>query len=811
MPETGHAPQSNHHTTIALLQHLVNAKQGGSCNVSMGYSPSPRGKRLLQEQLNQIGHEPPHRLASPSSRMQTSSPPQQQSTTLQHPTSPRLLASPRPSLPQSTYERERKESLFKMQIRQVDEAALGAPRPVTNPTATTGLVVPSPPPSSTLSRRTSHKTLLAEVGAANKASQARFSAQEVTHAQQITHDVLCRSLAEMRNHQRVLGQPTPGQTSTSRRQSDLQMQLHQTHELALHRVRHGRNIPRTSSIAVKLPPHGFDDADVFHVALQVAEQHRDLRKLSNVVQRQNQDHGGQTVVMSSASLPPSHHPVALPPSQQFPSQQPIASSPSSSGGFASPRRHSTSPALVTLDLQHHYFQVMSTLHPDRKLPTNDHSVVVTGNEWLSIHEFIPLFCLTFAFSNTEWAAKCFPAYFASKQQYDKSPKLTLVDFAAKCRMLTNGADVDKARFVFSIYDHDRSGTVEVDEVFQTLQSDKEDLWDQVIFSQQLMGLVNPNHDGTMGFQDFCTACQKIPMFFTCFTGPLPVRLSMHPENVKYRLGLNAIRKMWSCGVKESTSNDNHDAIDSAGFKTVISYFFRFARSSAIDQALATRLFQSFSSRGDVVYFGEFIAGMSTLIQGTVEARGRMMHAVLDLDRGGTVTKNEIQMILRSRANILQHQEIKDLHLERNANEIMRALDENGDGDISVDEFMAAVRRTPHVLEALQDILFSGCRLESDFDTDAWKTQTQKGLDRSSSWHRNLDEVVAHPDNLMHDFKKIFVTAVKKVSAATTIRRRNIHHKEKPPKPAFPVIVPSLLLPIAPSAMTPRSATSASPS
>ncbi|RHZ00606.1 hypothetical protein DYB35_009727 [Aphanomyces astaci] len=373
--------------------------------------------------------------------MQTSSPPQQQSTTLQHPTSPRLLASPRPYLAQSTYERERKESLFKMQIRQVDEAALGAPRPGTNPTATTGLAVPSPPPSSTLSRRTSHKTLLAEVGAANKASQARFSAQEATHAQQITHDVLCRSLAEMRNHQRVLGQPTPGQTSTSRRQSDLQMQLHQTHELALHRVRHGRNTPRTSSIAVKLPPHSFDDADAFHVALQVAEQHRGLRN--------------------------------------------------------------TSPALVTLDLQRHYFQVMSTLHPDRKLPTNDHSVVVTGNEWLSIHEFIPLFCLTFAFSNTEWAAKCFPAYFASKQQYDKSPKLTLVDFAAKCRMLTNGADVDKARFVFSIYDHDRSGidcTVEVDEVFQTLQSDKEDLWDQVIFSQQLMGLVNPNHDGTMGFQ-----------------------------------------------------------------------------------------------------------------------------------------------------------------------------------------------------------------------------------------------------------------------------------------------------------------------
>ncbi|ETV93358.1 hypothetical protein, variant [Aphanomyces invadans] len=112
------------------------------------------------------------------------------------------------------------------------------------------------------------------------------------------------------------------------------------------------------------------------------------------------------------------------------------------------------------------------------------------------------------------------------------------------------------------------------------------------------------------------------------------------------------------------------------------------------------------------------------------------------------------------------------------------------------EFMTAVRRTPHVLEALQDILFSGCRLESDFDTDAWKTHTHKGLDRATSWHRNLDEPIEHPDNLMRDFKKIFVSAVKKVSAATTIRRQNLNQKRHPRKPNVPSHVPSALQSIA---------------
>ena len=39
---------------------------------------------------------------------------------------------------------------------------------------------------------------------------------------------------------------------------------------------------------------------------------------------------------------------------------------------------------------------------------------------------------------------------------------------------------------------------------------------------------------------------------------------------------------------------------------------------------------------------------------------------------------------------------------------------------------------------------------------------------ADNWPRGLDRV-PHPEHLKRDFKKIFVSAVKKVSAATTVR------------------------------------------
>ncbi|KAF0719224.1 Aste57867_1179 [Aphanomyces stellatus] len=442
------------------------------------------------------------------------------------------------------------------------------------------------------------------------------------------------------------------------------------------------------------------------------------------------------------------------------------------------RRHTTGVMLprvfkqtsqVARDMQDCY---LAALPPAKR----DHLDNPTGHEILSPDEFGHMLQHVLGFQDPAWAAKCYVACVR------ESTRVTLLAFADVVNLLKCGTDHDKMQFVFSIYDTDANGTIEVDEVFQTLHSDNDDMWDQVMFSQLLLGLVTPLHVGKMGFQEFASACQNIPMFFICFAGPLPLRLSNQPDTVKCRLRLEVLRTMWSFGVKKSAMETAH-AISADAFKTIISYFFRFSKASTIDQALATRIFQTFApTNATSIDFDEFIRGLFTLLDGAVEPRGRMLHSILDLDRGGTVTKSEIDQILQARARTVQRHQIKDLHLDRNAAAIMEVLDANGDGAISVDgmlsenniektqteltmtnggvEFIAAVHKSPHVLTDLLDILCSGCHFDTTFSTDKCML-----LDE-----RDPHMVPPHPRQLMRDFKKVFEIAVKKMSAVAEWRR-----------------------------------------
>ena len=68
-----------------------------------------------------------------------------------------------------------------------------------------------------------------------------------------------------------------------------------------------------------------------------------------------------------------------------------------------------------------------------------------------------MLCLTLGFDSQEWAAKCYPA---ACQHHGKSQErsVTLSDFAQLCHMLVHGTDLEKMKWVFSIYDRDGGGT-----------------------------------------------------------------------------------------------------------------------------------------------------------------------------------------------------------------------------------------------------------------------------------------------------------------------------------------------------------------
>ncbi|OQR85278.1 hypothetical protein ACHHYP_12014 [Achlya hypogyna] len=442
--------------------------------------------------------------------------------------------------------------------------------------------------------------------------------------------------------------------------------------------------------------------------------------------------------------------------------------------------HTATPGdAVPKAIMHNYAQVLESQGTLKKISgqavlSRDEFVQAPRSEPILSH--LMMLCLTLGFTDREWALKCYPAA-CRPHGSSLEHTVTLADFAKICHTLMRGTDLEKMKWVFSIFDRDGGGSVELDEVFQTLQTDKEDFWDQILFSQQLLGIVDRNHDGHMEFQITYGAGMAINVGILygvhslASSAIVPYEFALvcaHFASFGVQGSKPAVRSYIlifavKAAIAPRTDATLPNAIDVHGFTAIISYFFRFARSSAVDQALALRVFHAFDVNNDkLIDFEEFIHGLSTLMQGSPDARARMVHSprkhalqVLDLDGGGTVTKQEIHNTLVSRKKGLQLHEVKGLELEENVNEIMRALDENGDGSISVEEFQRAVYQTPRILEALQDILFSGCRLDAEFQTNEWKTDYSLA-------------VLPHPDTLLREFRRVFKKAVKKVVSVNSV-------------------------------------------
>ncbi|KDO22817.1 hypothetical protein SPRG_11576 [Saprolegnia parasitica CBS 223.65] len=658
------------------------------------------GKAVLQAQLDAIELPSTPRPHATSPMRPSTSP----STALLVVDSPNSHFVPITQPAQTPYLRERKASLCHIQLRQ-----LGSPSKPFRPDKLLTTGEPRLPSSRVLLSR--------ELTSVHKQRQLH-ELQEKSSQHDMTQEVVHESLHHL-----------------SSRTNDQDMSLHMRgRRQSVHRLRFSvakvEELQLASRTSPPRPPSSTSDVDSadedilgasLYSTVRVAQQARQLHKLSIAVKRRT---------------------VSATAERELDSQKAPAD-------------------VVPKSIVQTYAQVAASLHPGAP-PTALKKI--SGQAVLSKDEFIKMLCLTLGFDSQEWAAKCYPA---ACQHHGKSQErsVTLSDFAQLCHMLVHGTDLEKMKWVFSIYDRDGGGSIEVEEVFQTLQSDKEDLWDQILFSQQLLGVVDRNHDGHMEFQEFCSACSRIPMFFHCFAGALPLRLAVHPKNVKLKLGLRTLRKLWSSGLQASAPRSDAkapSAIDVYGFTAIISYFFRLARSHPVDHALAMRLFLAFDANNDqFVDFDEFIQGLSTLMQGAPDARARMVHWVLDLDGGGTVTKQEVHKTLVSRKRGLQLHEVKGLELENHVNEIMRTLDENGDGDITVEEFQRAVRKSPRMLEALQDILFSGCRLDAEFQAAEWKAHCEASLIPPL--------VAAHPARGLRKFRKVLQKAVRTVASVNAVR------------------------------------------
>ncbi|XP_043572559.1 guanylyl cyclase-activating protein 2 [Chiloscyllium punctatum] len=134
------------------------------------------------------------------------------------------------------------------------------------------------------------------------------------------------------------------------------------------------------------------------------------------------------------------------------------------------------------------------------------------------------------------------------------------------------------------------------------------------------------------------------------------------------------------------------------------------------------MFRAFDKNGDnTIDFLEYVAALNLVLRGNLEHKLKWTFKVYDKDGNGCIDKTELLEIVESiyRLKKACHQESEEgsvlLTPEEVVDRIFQLVDENGDGHLSLDEFIDGARRDKWVMKMLQ----------MDMNPGSWMTDQRR--------------------------------------------------------------------------------------
>ncbi|KAM5262995.1 guanylyl cyclase-activating protein 2 [Ctenodactylus gundi] len=144
-------------------------------------------------------------------------------------------------------------------------------------------------------------------------------------------------------------------------------------------------------------------------------------------------------------------------------------------------------------------------------------------------------------------------------------------------------------------------------------------------------------------------------------------------------------------------------------------FKRFFQVSGHEDATAyvEGMFRAFDKNGDnTIDFLEYVAALNLVLRGSLEHKLRWTFKIYDKDRNGCIDRVELLDIVKSIYKLKKACRVDtDTELltpEEVVDRIFQLVDENGDGQLSLDEFVEGARRDKWVMKMLQmDVIPGG--------------------------------------------------------------------------------------------------------
>ncbi|XP_062405363.1 guanylyl cyclase-activating protein 2-like [Sardina pilchardus] len=148
-------------------------------------------------------------------------------------------------------------------------------------------------------------------------------------------------------------------------------------------------------------------------------------------------------------------------------------------------------------------------------------------------------------------------------------------------------------------------------------------------------------------------------------------------------------------------------------------FKRFFGVDATGEAseYAENMFRAFDKNGDnTIDFLEFVAALNLVFRGDLEHKLRWSFKVYDKDGNGFIDKTELRDIIDSIYRIKRvskkDPETPQLSADEVCERIFKVIDVDGDGQITLEEFLEGAQRDPWILNMLRlDMNPSGWVLE----------------------------------------------------------------------------------------------------
>ncbi|XP_062871533.1 guanylyl cyclase-activating protein 2 [Trichomycterus rosablanca] len=120
------------------------------------------------------------------------------------------------------------------------------------------------------------------------------------------------------------------------------------------------------------------------------------------------------------------------------------------------------------------------------------------------------------------------------------------------------------------------------------------------------------------------------------------------------------------------------------------------------------MFRAFDKNGDnTIDFLEYVAALNLVLRGKLEHKLKWTFKMYDKDGSGCIDKTELKEIVESiyRMKKACHGELDEecnlLTPDQVVDRIFELVDENGDGELSLDEFVDGARRDKWVMKMLQ--------------------------------------------------------------------------------------------------------------